>query len=130
MTNLVITPGTDDYCGLDDMLLKVERIATMEGPRSYDIEFLRSWFSRPTLGSSPILGIDKIAWDSQYEDDLVGIKPRTTPDTFSHWFTEKAVPLYHHLMGEKFKVRSSVLSKSFFLDLRLILVHRSQPIQT
>jgi hypothetical protein len=88
----------------DDAVLKQASLARLEQPRKYDLEFLRSWFRRPGMGSFPLLGIDKDAWDTKNEDDLLAIRPRAAPDMFSKWFTEYLVPRYHHILGKNFKV--------------------------
>lgn len=60
------------------------------------------------MGTFPLLGLDKDAWDKRNQDDLIAIKPRSTPDTLSRWLTEKLVPAYHHVLGKKFKVPTSL----------------------
>ncbi|KFY10220.1 hypothetical protein V491_07756, partial [Pseudogymnoascus sp. VKM F-3775] len=97
---LEIRKKLDKY---NEIIIKQTYLARLEQPRPYDIEFLRSWFRRPGMGSFPLLGIDGNSWDVEYEDDLVAIKARTAPDMFSKWFTETLVPIYHHLLGERFK---------------------------
>jgi hypothetical protein len=56
------------------------------------------------MGSFPLIGSDRDAWDGKNEGDLIAIKPRAAPDILSKWFTERLVPLYHHIIGEKFRV--------------------------
>jgi hypothetical protein len=56
------------------------------------------------MGAFPLLGIDKDSWNCENENDFVAIKARPRSDAFSNWFTEKFVPAYHHILGEKFKV--------------------------
>ena len=56
------------------------------------------------MGSFPLLGMDRDAWDTKTENDLIALKPRSPPDLFSQWFTESLVPRYHHLFGKTFKV--------------------------
>lgn len=56
------------------------------------------------MGSFPLLGIDRDAWDTKNESDLIAIKPRDAPDIFSKWFTEHLVPRYHHAFWKRFKV--------------------------
>jgi len=60
------------------------------------------------MGTFPLLGLGKDAWDKRNQDDLIAIKPRSTPDTLSRWLTEKLVPAYHHVLGKKFKVPTSL----------------------
>jgi len=88
----------------DDAVLRQASLAQLEKPRKYDLEFLRSWFRRPGMGSFPLLGTDKDAWDAKNDDDLIAIRPRVAPDMFSKWFTECLVPRYHHIVGKNFKV--------------------------
>ncbi|KAH6710951.1 hypothetical protein BKA61DRAFT_612737 [Leptodontidium sp. MPI-SDFR-AT-0119] len=87
----------------NDAVLKQASLARLERPREYDLEFLRSWFRRPGMGSFPLLGIDRDAWDEKTESDLIAIKPRAVPDIFSKWFTESFIPRYHHIFGKKFR---------------------------
>lgn len=87
----------------NDALLKQTSLAKLEQPRQYDLDFLRNWFRRPGMGSFPLLGIDRDAWDTKNESDLIAIKPRDAPDIFSKWFTEYLVPRYHHAFGKRFK---------------------------
>ncbi|KAE8448984.1 hypothetical protein EG329_008572 [Mollisiaceae sp. DMI_Dod_QoI] len=87
----------------NDAILKQATLARLEHPRTYDLEFLRSWFRRPGMGSFPLLGMDRDAWDVKNDSDLIAIKPRAAPDMFSKWFTEYLVPRYHHVLGQKFK---------------------------
>ncbi|KAH9217649.1 hypothetical protein DL95DRAFT_91028 [Leptodontidium sp. 2 PMI_412] len=87
----------------NDELLKQTSLAKLPQPRKHDLEFLRSWFQRPGMGSFPLLGMDRDAWDVKNEDDLIAINPRTTPDMFSKWFTEGLIPRYHHILGKRFR---------------------------
>ncbi|XMA12641.1 hypothetical protein WAI453_005432 [Rhynchosporium graminicola] len=72
-------------------------------PREYDLEFLRSWFRRPGMGSFPLLGLDRDAWDVKTENDIIAIKPRETPDIFSRWFAESFIPRYHRVFGQRYR---------------------------
>jgi hypothetical protein len=56
------------------------------------------------MGWFPIRGLDRKAWDTDFEDDLVALKPRIGPDTLSRWFMRIVFPLYHRYVGEKLKV--------------------------
>ncbi|EPE26349.1 hypothetical protein GLAREA_02261 [Glarea lozoyensis ATCC 20868] len=87
----------------NDAVLKHAALARLEQPRKYDLDFLRSWFRRPGMGSFPLLGIDRESWDPKNEDDLIAIRPRAAPDIFSKWLTEGIVPFYHRIIGKRFK---------------------------
>lgn len=67
------------------------------------------------MGSFPLLGIDRDAWDAKYGDDLIAIKPRSPPDLFSQWFTESLVPRYHHIFGKTLKVSLTQPSQTTLL---------------
>ncbi|KAI1859736.1 hypothetical protein JX265_010185 [Neoarthrinium moseri] len=84
-------------------LIKQHHLSQLSKPRKYDLDFLRDWFERPGMGSFPLLGLDRKSWESQYENDLVGLVVRTAPDAFSAWFAERLVPALHHLIGESFQ---------------------------
>ena len=56
------------------------------------------------MGAFPLLGLDRNAWSVDHEDDLVGLRTREAPDRFSRWFTDIAVPKFHEVVGERFKV--------------------------
>ncbi|OTA69141.1 hypothetical protein K449DRAFT_362387 [Hypoxylon sp. EC38] len=89
----------------NEALLQQVDISKLEGPNSNDLEFLRSWFERPSMGCFPIRGLDYKAWEQRRENDLVAIKPRLPPDPFSKWVTNTIFPLYHRVFGVKFHVR-------------------------
>ncbi|OTA79954.1 hypothetical protein M434DRAFT_86781 [Hypoxylon sp. CO27-5] len=90
---------------LDEALLQQVYISKLEGPNSNDLEFLHSWFERPSMGCFPIRGLDYKAWEQRLENDLIAIKPRLPPDPFSRWVTNTIFPLYHRVFGFKFHVR-------------------------
>lgn len=60
------------------------------------------------MGNFLLRGLDRAAWDSRYDDDLVDIKPRKAPDLLSHWFLDMVMPTFHNLTGEKIMVRHHV----------------------
>lgn len=64
------------------------------------------------MGAFPLLGLDRKSWEPQYEDDLVSIKARDASDPFSRWYVEKAVPTFHHMIGERFKVLETQTQQS------------------
>jgi hypothetical protein len=100
---------------MDDAVLKQASLARLEQPRKYDLDFLRSWFRRPGMGSFPLLGLDRDSWEPKNEADLIAIRPRAAPDIFSKWFTEGVVPFYHRVIGEKVKVLMPALSIRYFI---------------
>ncbi|KAI0380112.1 hypothetical protein F5Y04DRAFT_282241 [Hypomontagnella monticulosa] len=91
----------------NEALLQQVQISKLDGPNPIDLEFLRSWFERPSMGWFPIRGLDFKAWEQRPEDDLIAVKPRIPPDPLSKWITNYVFPLYHRLFGVRFKVADS-----------------------
>jgi hypothetical protein len=60
------------------------------------------------MGSFPLYGLDRTSWDKENERDLVTLRSRKTVDPFSHWFANKVIPAFHHLIGTKFKTPMEV----------------------
>ncbi|KAI2618784.1 hypothetical protein GGR54DRAFT_142558 [Hypoxylon sp. NC1633] len=78
-------------------------VSKLDGPNSNDLEFLRSWLERPSMGFFPIRGLDFKAWEQRLENDLVAIKPRVPPDPLSKWIMNTIFPLYHRVFGIRFQ---------------------------
>ncbi|KAL2024950.1 hypothetical protein VTK56DRAFT_3649 [Thermocarpiscus australiensis] len=85
----------------NDTLYRLAFLAKLKGPNNQDLSFLRRWFDRSTMGSIPIRGLDRAAWDDK--DDLVALHRRSTPDALSWFFRNLVFPLFHHLYGKRFK---------------------------
>lgn len=58
------------------------------------------------MASFPLCGLDRNAWSEENESDLVALMPRMASDPFSEWFSYTLMPMFHHVIGEKFKVRT------------------------
>ncbi|KAH8776511.1 hypothetical protein F5883DRAFT_248746 [Diaporthe sp. PMI_573] len=85
----------------NERLLRQAMLAKLEGPNKLDLEFLKEWLERDSMGAFPILGPDMEAWN--HSEDLVALKPRSPQDPTSRWFTATVFPLYHKLIGHKVK---------------------------
>jgi hypothetical protein len=79
-------------------------MSRLRSPTPHDIEILRSWLARPTLGNARLLGPGRDAYNAGNENDIVGLKAKPTPDVFSRWFTDKLIPKWHRMVWEKPKV--------------------------
>jgi hypothetical protein len=88
----------------DNTLLKHAAISQLEKPPRHDLRFLRHWFERPMMGSFPLLGLDRSSWAEEHENDIVSVMPRQYQDPLTSWFSEKFIPVFHHIIGNKFKV--------------------------
>jgi len=63
------------------------------------------------MGSFPLFGLDRKAWNEENERDLVALMPRKPSDPFSEWFSHTLMPIFHHVIGEKFKVGTQYLNQ-------------------
>ncbi|ETS79490.1 hypothetical protein PFICI_09343 [Pestalotiopsis fici W106-1] len=68
------------------------------------------------MGAFPIRGLDLNSWDD--EEDLVAMKPRLPPDSFSKWVNGVLFPFIHRFCGEKLKV-SIILMMTQAMALRI-----------
>jgi hypothetical protein len=91
-------------CYADDTLLKTARVASLDHPAPYNLNLLRLWFQRPSMGAFPLRGLDQTAWDAEHESDLLAMSAHNASDSFSRWFNHRLVPWAHALLGEKIKV--------------------------
>ncbi|KAK0662121.1 hypothetical protein QBC41DRAFT_235370 [Cercophora samala] len=87
----------------NDTLHKQSLLASLNPPNQQDLDFLRLWFQRPGMGNFPIRGLDRGAWNTEFEHDLVALQPRLTPDPISSFFARHIFPLFHRLYGQRFK---------------------------
>ncbi|KAI1327788.1 hypothetical protein F5Y16DRAFT_185436 [Xylariaceae sp. FL0255] len=93
----------------NDTLYKQAAIAGLGAPSTYDLKFLREWLMRPKMGNFPLIGLDRNSWNPEvYRKDLVAIKARPEPDTFSRWFNNGLFPGWHRLVGGKLKCPTDV----------------------
>ncbi|KAF2099869.1 hypothetical protein NA57DRAFT_75374 [Rhizodiscina lignyota] len=88
-----------------ESILKHAALSQLGRPTHHDLQFLRSWFERPSMGSFPLLGLDKKAWEAEHESDLVALNARKASDRLTRWFTDTVIPRFHVLLGERLKVR-------------------------
>lgn len=88
----------------NDAALKQAQLSRLDRPSCHDIEFLRTWLERPTMGNFPLVGLDRNTWSSIYENDLMAVRTRPSSDYLSDWITHTIVPSFHRMVGEKYKV--------------------------
>lgn len=72
-------------------------------PKPYDLEFLRSWSERPTMGDFPLRGRDRHAWALGQTNDLIALQSRVSSDPFSRWLTDSFIPFFHRILGKRFR---------------------------
>lgn len=87
----------------DKGLVQQTYLSEIKNPRSYDLEFLRSWFERPKMGNFPLRGPDQDAWSPDKTYDLLAIQRRESSDPFSRWLADNLVPFFHNCFAKRFK---------------------------
>jgi len=88
----------------DDHLAQQILLTSIPPPKSYDLNFLRSWIIRPKMGNLPIGGLDQSTWSlPSTSHDLLAISRRTSADPFSRWISNTAIPFLHLKLFRRFK---------------------------
>jgi hypothetical protein len=98
---------SEDSQGLsmaDRSVVDLLAVMRMAPPVPHDLDFIRKWFKRPSMGAHPLLGTDRGSWDTQNEGDLGALIPRRAHDRFSQWFIDSLVPKLHKIFHRKYKV--------------------------
>lgn len=93
----------------NEAVLKQAKLARLEDPSRQDLDLMRTWLQRPTMGNLPLLGLDRTVWDKDHEADLMALRARRQNDLFSTWVIENVVPKFHHVIGAKFKASTRQL---------------------
>lgn len=84
----------------DEALFQVMRLDQAEGPSSRDIQDLRKWLIRPSMGNNFLIGAEALTWDEVNNGDF--ISPRVgTPDKFNSLLTGSILDAYHWAYGHR-----------------------------
>lgn len=94
----------------DEAVLQQAKMKRLGSPTLHDIEALRSWLARPTLGNARLLGPDRNSYSTDNEKDIITLNAKSAPDVFSRWFTDVFIPKWHKMVWERFKVLLSLCS--------------------
>jgi hypothetical protein len=97
----------------DDAIIQQSHILALQGPGEWDLKYMQHFLQSADMGSLAMTGPDAVTWGSvekpkSYSPDLVALSPRPREDTFSDWFTEKAVPKLLKCGCARFKKKSHV----------------------
>ena len=80
----------------------------LEAPDSRELEFLRKWLIRPTMGNCFLKDKESTVWDPINSPDLVSLFPRRLhKDMFTTLLNGALLDLYHRLWGHRDKVRGT-----------------------
>jgi hypothetical protein len=103
---------------VDDALLQVSKVYSLNGPEEESVKTLREWLERKEYGNGEITAAERKAWAEadlrgirREAEDLVAIQSRA-PDKapFSSWASGRLLTIFHNKIGSKIKVRLSVRS--------------------
>ncbi|KAH8660568.1 hypothetical protein BX600DRAFT_514160 [Xylariales sp. PMI_506] len=91
----------------NEALVQMVNLAKAEVPTAHDIDFLRGWMIRPSMGNFALLGLDRDSYSLEHTRDLIAMNSRPGSDLFSRWFTDRFIPKYHQFIGHTFKSTTS-----------------------
>jgi len=88
----------------------VVRLDQAEGPLSREIQDLRKWLIRPSMGNNFLVGAEALTWDKVNDDDF--ISPRVgTPDKFNSLLTGSILDAYHWAYGHRKEASRGLVSE-------------------
>ncbi|KAK3369281.1 hypothetical protein B0T24DRAFT_533027 [Lasiosphaeria ovina] len=96
------------YEGLDDSLIRYEKILRMSQPHRRKLADIYNWMTRSTLGNISITSYDRDIFKNQNEDPLVLLDPSES-DTFTAWVQDHLIQTYHRFGGRYLAVRLTLL---------------------
>lgn len=91
---------------LDKALHRFHKLFTLENVNTSDLQHLRQWIKQRNGGNKFLQGFERDTWDGTHDNDLVSLTARDTDqDVLSKWIDHYAVPLYHRVLGHRYRVR-------------------------
>lgn len=105
----------------DESLRLFAAVAGVGRPAASDVEFLRRWLQRPSIGNNFLTGLESSIWAPENDKDLLCLMAqREESDWFSDFLREKMLSLYHYVFGRRtqvsiliWKVRRTVVDFHF-----------------
>ena len=72
----------------------------MDMPIDQDLDFLRTWLSRPGSGDNYLRGHEASIWSSHNTHDLISLRQRSGEhDIFANWLANTAFAIFHRYIG-------------------------------
>ena len=89
----------------DAALSQALELSNAQTPTRRELEFLRRWLMRPSMGGSFLKDIEQSIWDEPNTADLVTLFPRTLQrDWFTSLLDGYLLDIYHRIWGHRRKV--------------------------
>jgi hypothetical protein len=95
---LVILEGTDEA------LLLHSKVVNLSRPHKGQMDSLREYMTRPTMGNIGLIGADKSVWSELANLDELVTMARDTPDGTTSAMSTRLVKLYHEVIGRRIHV--------------------------
>jgi hypothetical protein len=101
----------------DKALLRFGEVCALEEANKADLKILREWLARKHGGHCFLKGYEADIWNEDHEKDLVSVTaPSRNKDALSHWVDLYILPIYHRVLGRRFKVNTNVSHRSPSLE--------------
>lgn len=95
---------------LDTALLQAADLAKVGTPTEREVQFLRTWLQRPTMGNNFLSDFESKIWGEQHKNDLVTLFPREPlpkRDAFTALLNGALLDIYNGILGQGRKVCSA-----------------------
>lgn len=108
MSNSLRLPTVTGLNRIDDAIILHHQVVNLEKPHSGQLESLRLWMDRPSMGNMNLIGDDHSVWKDSKLDELITMA-RNTPDGATAATSTRLVKLYHSIIGRHIHVSSRTL---------------------
>ena len=86
----------------DAALAQALELSKAEAPSRRELDFLRRWLVRPSMGDSFLKDIEKTIWNEEHDQDLVTLFPRILQrDFFTSLLDGCLLDLYDRIWGRR-----------------------------
>ncbi|MCJ1382471.1 hypothetical protein MMC17_005584 [Xylographa soralifera] len=82
-----------------DALLRQSQLCQLGRPSPMDLEGLKEWMTRPSMGDVYLVGRDRNIWEAANTHDMISLQHRERETVFSRWVTKNLLRKYHNLIG-------------------------------
>lgn len=89
----------------DAALAQALELSKAEAPSRRELDFLRRWLIRPSMGDDFLTDIERTIWDEAHTSDLVTLFPRVLQrDAFTSLLDGYLLDIYDRIWGHRRKV--------------------------
>lgn len=88
----------------DAALLQISQLAKIDSPREDELQFLKEWLDRPTMGNTFLRGREATVWRDRTAKEMVTLAERKLDsDPFSTWLSTGLVGIFDRVWGNRRK---------------------------